>query len=240
MSQVKSLRTGDSGKEVSELQQKLVEAGESVDAFELNNGIFNFSTKEAVISFQSRHVDALGKPLTHDGIVGPATDWALDHPGRGAPAYTSTGWVYDASKVEPTVVSVVSAAVSDLGLAEDPDGSNDGAGLKKFKTYGRPWCALAVSHWYENFKGGIPFGTQAAVISIYAWGKKNNKVLVAGQPALPGDVIIILRQGGHGHTGIVVNNLDNGLLCTVEGNASNAVRGCVRKQSDLAGVVRPW
>lgn len=234
-----TLRVGDTGGAVGKLHQALLEAGHAVEAVELGDAtrppIYGPSTEAAVRDFQTHHVDAAGHPLAVDGLVGPATLAAL---GRGAPASpTARGWRAD-SNPPAAVAAVIAAAVGDLGLHEDPDGSNDGPGLRKFKTYGQPWCALAVSTWWLAAPAGSPFGRIAAVWGLYRWARGRGALLEAGEAAQPGDLACFLRAGGHGHVGLVVG-VEGGRLFTVEGNCANAVRGCIRERGALQAVIRP-
>jgi N-acetylmuramoyl-L-alanine amidase len=65
---MRTIRTGDTGEDVADVQQRLVVAGETIDAGELG-GRFGSSTEAAVRSFQQR------RGLLVDGIVGDET-WA--------------------------------------------------------------------------------------------------------------------------------------------------------------------
>lgn len=233
----RDLSYGDSGTDVGQLHQDLLEAGESIDALELSQQNFGETTRAAVVDFQSHHTDPGGHPLAHDGRVGPLTQWSLKHPGGGL--YKAHGWLYDSAKTNSLTLPVCQAAVGDLGLKENPDGSNDGPELKKFQTYGRPWCALAVSHWFSLAIVGSPFGVQPAVVGLLSWAKIHGKIVPADQAVLPGDVMIIIRGSGHGHTGLIVGVNADGMLSTVEGNCSNSVRGCVRDRHSLSAIIRP-
>lgn len=223
------LRAGAKGPRVGEVHQALTEAGEAISPAELAAQEFGPTTGAAVMHFQARHAGPDGRALAKDGVVGPATAWALQHPGGPAHALPE-GWSADMS------LPVVAAAVADLGRREDPDGSNDGPDLAKFRTGGQPWCALAVSTWLEQV-GGSPFGRKAAVMSIYLWARSNNRIVDG--PCRAGDLAIILRAGGHGHVGLVVGVMADGTLCTVEGNCSNSVRAMLRRRDTLQAVVRP-
>jgi len=230
------LKFGDAGPEVGKLQQALLEAGESIDAPDLAAMQIGTSTDAAIKEFQSRHPGPDGHPLTVDGVVGPATEWALSNPGASLAPYKSPGWEYEPAKVGSPVAAVVAAAVADIGLHETPDGSNDGPMLRKFKTYGRPWCALAVSEWFMQAPSGSPMGCVAAAQGILNWGKAHGKQVTTPEP---GDVFVIVRASGHGHTGLIVSVSEDGSqFCTVEGNCGNAVRGMIRTKTAVSGFVR--
>lgn len=219
------LRYGDQGDAVGAIQQRLIEAGLGVDAGELSVHSFGPSTQVAVRAFQS------SQGLAADGIVGPATDAALARP-KGA--YVAAGWRIESPG--GALGSVLWDAHADVGKRESPDGSNDGPALAKFRTGGQPWCAFAVSTWFE--KAGSPFGRIGSVWGIRDWAAKAGRLVGDDSPALPGDVFLILRGGGHGHTGLV-SAVDGTKLSTIEGNCGNAVRACVRDRSTIQALARP-
>lgn len=72
-----TIKRGSTGPAVVECQDDLIRLG-----YDLGNtgadGKFGPKTEAAVKSFQSTHKDSAGRPLTVDGVVGPATWSALD------------------------------------------------------------------------------------------------------------------------------------------------------------------
>ena len=78
-----TLRKGDKGTYVTELQSDLVKLGYNLGTFGPNkdgvDGSFGQKTEDAVKDFQRTHKDASGKQLAADGVVGTNTWWALDH-----------------------------------------------------------------------------------------------------------------------------------------------------------------
>ena len=78
-----TLRKGDKGPYVTELQNDLVSLGYDLGTFgpEKNgvDGSFGAKTETAVKEFQRTHTDANGNPLKVDGVVGQSTWWALDN-----------------------------------------------------------------------------------------------------------------------------------------------------------------
>ncbi|RKX37717.1 MAG: peptidoglycan-binding protein, partial [Verrucomicrobia bacterium] len=70
------LKRNDTGKAVRALARLLVERGHLKEP----SNIFDRTLMHAVEEFQARHVDERGCPLVVDGIVGPMTWWALEHP----------------------------------------------------------------------------------------------------------------------------------------------------------------
>lgn len=73
-----TLRRGSKGKYVTLLQVKLISQGYSCGSTGAD-GDFGQNTEKAVKLFQQEHDGPDGKDLKVDGIVGPATWWALDH-----------------------------------------------------------------------------------------------------------------------------------------------------------------
>jgi hypothetical protein len=72
------LRRGNKGKYVTLLQVKLISKGYSCGASGAD-GDFGANTEKAVKLFQKEHDGPDGRALQIDGIVGPATWWALDN-----------------------------------------------------------------------------------------------------------------------------------------------------------------
>lgn len=72
-----TLRRGDTGAYVVELQTDLIELGYDVGKTGAD-GIFGRKTQKAVKKFQKKHTDKDGQKLVVDGVVGERTWWALD------------------------------------------------------------------------------------------------------------------------------------------------------------------
>ncbi len=240
------IRRGMQGGAVGGVQQMLIEAGYAVPAAELSSVLFGPGTEDAVRSYQASHLGPNHKPLVEDGIVGQATWWALQHP-NGDTSSNAPEWRWDPSLVRPAVLPALTAAVSQLGIREVPDGSNDGPDIRKFTApdfIGSPWCALFASWCFSHLDGGSPFGRLAATWGIYNWGKRTGRLLSTAAMPQPGDIALILRGSENdpnhrGHTMIVSGMLPDGRLLTIAGNESNCVRGGVRERSNLNAFVRP-
>lgn len=224
------------------IHQALVEAGEPINADELASGLFGPTTELAVRDFQARHVDQNGHALQEDGLVGPGTWWALQHPNGRRDRFTAPGWRCAPSECRSAVKRIVEVAAGEIGVVEQPDGSNRGARVDVYTApdLGIPWCAAFVSWCFlRGAEDGSPFGRILSAYKFAQWGNEHGRTL--GDAAIPqaGDVFVILRGNLHGHVGLVVGLTMDGRMLTVEGNAGNAVRGLIRARASVNAVVRP-
>ena len=122
----------------------------------------------------------------------------------------------------------LAAAQSQVGVSEQPPGSNDGPQIAEFRTATAgsgvgPWCAYFTS--WAAAQAGVPLGEAGqgfgSVSALYGWAQRTGRATPAGpgvQPN-PGDLIV---WGGH-HIGIVESVDADGSIHTIEGNSSNAV-----------------
>jgi CHAP domain len=124
-------------------------------------------------------------------------------------------------------LAALAAAKGEVGVAEQPPGSNDSPRIAQFRqaTAGSgvgPWCAYFVS-WAAR-QAGAPIGDQGQgfgrVDDVYAWAQRTGKAIPAGDgvPPQPGDLIVWDE-----HIGIVDSVEPNGTIHTVEGNSSDKV-----------------
>jgi hypothetical protein len=236
------LKVGDLGDEVGKVQQLLVEAGETVDPGDLRTSLFGQSTLAAVRDFQASHVQADGSALTVDGLVGDETLAALRLPRTAAGLYTAPGWSPGICTSDPEA-TVCRVAIAEIGVAEYPPASNRGPRVDQYEGeawLGVPWCALFASWCWAQAPGGSPFGIKASALKIRDWGANSSALIGTKLPARPGDIAVILRQGGRGHVELVVADEQIGRpLSLVGGNVGNAVRGTVRSRDTLTALVRP-
>jgi hypothetical protein len=138
---------------------------------------------------------------------------------------------------------IVSIAESQIGQAEQPPGSNEGAAVATYRTAtagampGAPWCAYFAS-WVAR-QAGVPLGASGeglgAVSEIWSWAQSSGRAIANGpgvEPA-PGDLIVF----GDEHVGIVKEVMPNGDIRTIEGNYENKVAENVRTPTEATGYV---
>jgi CHAP domain len=86
-----------------------------------------------------------------------------------------------------------------------------------------PWCGMFVN-WVWRTAGVSPSPTDWAVWQIERWGRHHGLYKPANP--LPGDIVLYDTDSptGSDHTGIVVGDLGDGRIITIEGNYDHAVR----------------
>ena len=156
---------------------------------------------------------------------------------QAASATQSTGAV--APTGETAGLRALDAARSQLGVTEQPPGSNDGPDIARYRgavtgAYaGAPWCAYFVS-WCAA-QAGAPIGDGGtglgSVEAVAAWAQRTGRFTT--QPA-PGELILF---GGR-HIGIVESVNADGTLNTIEGNTSDGVHRRTHAASEATGFVR--
>jgi hypothetical protein len=138
----------------------------------------------------------------------------------GATALPTTGGT-------PAGQAMVNLARQEVGVAEQPPGSNDSPRIAQYRqaTAGSgvgPWCAYFVS-WAAR-SVGAPLGEQGqgfgSVEQVWDWAQRSGKAIPAGtQPPQTGDLIV---WGGR-HIGMVESVDPDGTIHTIEGNSSDRV-----------------
>ncbi|HWB23142.1 MAG TPA: CHAP domain-containing protein [Gaiellaceae bacterium] len=137
---------------------------------------------------------------------------------------------------------VLSAAQSQVGVSEEPPGSNDGPQISVYRdavagaSPDQPWCASFVSWAAEQ--AGEPIGAAGqgldSVKDITEWAASTGRLLPASTTPTPGDLILFNDR----HVGIVEAVNSDGSLTTVEGNYGNAVQYVQRSPSEASGYVQ--
>lgn len=208
-------------------------------------GVYAAKTKNAIKLFQATHMDQFGNPLEVDGQVGSLT-WA-------ALFGTDTIVVTDTAPNQ-LLTEAVNVAISQLGVMEDPPGSNKGPIVNQYlASVGLPpglfWCAAFV-YWCFD-KAAVKNGRANPLVKtghvMTHWNKtKGKKILTAeavDKPSLikPGHIFMMNTGGSSGHTGII-EKVDGGFVHTIEGNSNNAGSrngiGVFRLQRKIAKINR--
>jgi hypothetical protein len=123
--------------------------------------------------------------------------------------------------------AIVNAALPEVGVSEQPPGSNDSPRIAQFRqaTAGSgvgPWCAYFAS-WAAR-QAGVPLGDNGQgfgrVDDVYAWAQRTGRAIPngAGAHPQPGDLIVWDE-----HIGIVQSVDPSGAIHTIEGNSSDKV-----------------
>ncbi len=158
-------------------------------------------------------------------VLSPATPTAID------PASGSTG-----------AQGVLAAAASQVGVTEQPPGSNDGPQISVYRDAvagaapDEPWCASFVS--WAAAQAGEPIGSSGqgldSVKEITDWAASTGRLLPPTATPAPGDLILFHDR----HVGIVESVNTDGSLTTVEGNYGNAVQYVQRSPAEATGYVQ--
>ena len=188
-------------------------------------------TARAVKVLQARFADVTGQPLKVDGQVGSIT-WGVMFGASSVPLV--------AEAPSPLTKAALDVAFSQVGVMEDPLGSNRGPEVDGYlRAAGKDpaegsfaWCVAFTHFCYlkASEKLGLANPHIKTVGVLDHWNKAKNKKNVVrithadavGSPALlkPGCLFIIDTGGGNGHSGIVAE-VANGRLITVEGNTND-------------------
>lgn len=194
------------------------------------SGVFDRATQQAVRLLQARSVDGQGQSLKIDGVVGPLT-WAALFGAHRIPSLAAT-------PISPFLKATLSVALSQVGVMEDPPGSNRGPKVDEYlKSAGLDpsagsfaWCAAFVYWSFSQAATRLGISNPAIrTAGVLDHWKKAGQAgitrLVAGQILddlsllKPGLVFVINTGGGRGHMGLVEDFRDDRLI-TIEGNTN--------------------
>ena len=143
--------------------------------------------------------------------------------------------------------SVLTAALSQLGVKESPPESN----RVKYNTwyYGRevsgsayPWCMAFVQWCYARAGRALPFKT-ASCGALLRWYREHDPDCITKTP-VPGDIVIFDFPGGAAtdHTG-VFERARGSMVTTIDGNTgttSDADGGAVMRRTRSASLVAAY
>ena len=182
-------------------------------------------------------VGMLASPTAlHQSSATPQTRSAFSQALAAARGAQPTSVVSSGTRAESSILQI---AETQIGVTEQPPGSNDGPEIARYRTAtegayaGAPWCAYFVS--WAAAEAGAPIGDRGqglgSVAEITAWARSTGRMTTT--PAA-GELILF----GAEHVGIVKSVNADGSLTTVEGNASDGVRQETRWPSDATGYVQ--
>ena len=238
---------------VTQVQQRLNSIGCGPIA---ENGFFDNDTKNAIKLFQIRYPDLQGHTLVVDGLLGTLT-WGALFGFESVPSYKTAP--------TPLTQAVIDYATTQIGVLEDPLGSNRGPIVDQYQRAvdlilkpGKPgyyWCAAFTYFCYQQAANQLglscnPHIKTAGVLDH--WNKIKNKpgisrisrIQATADPSLilPGAIFIIDHGSGLGHTGIVTE-INQGHLVTIEGNtnaggSSNGIGVFKRNSRKISEITR--
>jgi hypothetical protein len=193
------------------------------------DGDFLEGTENAVMHFQARNSTTGGQPLEIDGEVGALTWGALFGPGA-----VFSDQEFDANA--PLRDLVIDIAASQIGVVEQPRGSNRGPEVDVFiRTTGLdpadgafPWCVCFL-YWVFERAAKIrgednPLPKTAGVIALWNMGRHTEAQVVrkseaSAQTVKPGMIFLLDLGGGKGHAGLVIE-VQGDRIVTIEGNTN--------------------
>ena len=223
-----TLKLGATGPAVRAVQERLNAIGcGPVDV----DGVFGSQTASAIRLYQARFTDEHGLPLKIDGEVGPLTWNALM--GREADRSAVT------PRVDTFLANVLETAAKEIGVMEDPIGSNRGPKVDLYlRTVGLdptrgsfPWCGAYVYWCFAQTCSGLgvdnPAIKSAGVMDHWrkaglAGIRRITAAEAAQNPGLvTGGLVFFISTGeGTGHMGFV-EGIELGKLVTLEGNTNS-------------------
>jgi hypothetical protein len=180
----------------------------------------------AVEQFQLQHVGPSGAPLAPDGVVGPATWWALDNPSGKAQRSGYALALPLTGTLKPLREALMVELVSEyrLDVAESPDGSNRGKQIDGYwgntGLLGLPWCCALVSEILRRALKRYPLGAHFTSVAKMV-SRAQELGLITRYPR-PFDIFCQVRSDGTGHCGFAsVFDPGGSVFGTFEGNVGN-------------------
>ena len=132
----------------------------------------------------------------------------------------------------PLIKETLRIAHNEVGVKEVPPGSNCGPRVEEYLKSirlggGYPWCAAFVYWCFEQASAGLnrvnPLPRTGSCMVHWSTTKGEKitfqQVLLNPKLIKPGDIFIISRKGGKGHTGFIYD-IYGDTLVTVEGNSN--------------------
>ncbi|MDB5538956.1 MAG: hypothetical protein JWQ89_683 [Devosia sp.] len=223
------LSKGATGSKVRDLARNLKALGYY---FGVETSTFDNEVWKAVRAFQMQGVDAVGRPLVVDGVVGPVTLAAIEAHLGGTTISLPPASGPLAPGGSATARGALKAAIAELEAGHgEVGGNNKGPHVAKYLNGiidpPAEWCAAFVSFCFKNSGQPMPYTYSLGARDVLKRMRdKGFGVKVdAANPPLPGDVIVWWRNAPdswHGHVGLVHSYVD-GLVHTIEGNKTPKV-----------------
>lgn len=141
---------------------------------------------------------------------------------------------------------LVNWAKSQIGVTEDPKGSNNVVYNTHYynRVINNPnyaWCAVFIWDGLRQCGASELYydgGRTAYVPALVDWARKNK--LVVSNPQ-PGDIVVFdwdTPKGGGDHVAICIDSTDY-TVTTIDGNVDDAVKQCIRNRSEVLMFIRP-
>ncbi|MFC6088527.1 CHAP domain-containing protein [Saccharothrix lopnurensis] len=154
----------------------------------------------------ARRLRALEKDVEHDGVADARPERSRTSPSD--------------ARARGRARTIISAARRQLGVRENPPGSNR-------NPYGptAAWCSsFATAMWR---KAGVDIPVLPFTGDVFRWGQRNGKAYTSLSAVKPGDVLLFGTGPGSPatskHIGIV-EKVSGGTVTLIEGNSGDAVR----------------
>lgn len=160
---------------------------------------------------------------------------ANTHKDQGVRAISSRGNLFP-SDLGPTRASILSTAFDEIGVVEQPLGSNRGPRVDEYMpswARGGAWCAGFVCWVLKHATGAVPTGTYRVGVHSLMQDAKDKRLWGPKAQYLPspGDIFVMDMGRGTGHVGFLIGYSQNRIE-TIEGNSNDRVRSLVRDLSD--------
>lgn len=230
---------------------RIIEMGESDDTLvvairhrlglDTQQSDFDMDMAQAVMQFQSRHVDNSGAPLKVDGRIGALTWEALF--GTASVTYHA-----DADNDYLARGLMVAGGEADRKVREIPRDSNRGPDVERYlaavdKPPGLAWCVAFIYSCFDTaaneLKRSNPMVKTAGVLDHWSrcvrekGARRISTAQAVANPSMlrPGMIFVIDYSRGLGHSGLI-ERVSGGIIETIEGNTDAS------KTRDGGGVYR--
>jgi len=141
-----------------------------------------------------------------------------------------------------TAEDIIALAKTQIGVTEDPPGSNNIVYNKEY--YGgyvdAPWCVVFIWWLFKELGASELFcgGNKTAWCNyVRDWAISHNQWVTSGYK--PGDLVLFDWNGGDlDHIGLVIA-VNGNSITTIEGNEGDKVSQCQRSGITIVGAYRP-